>query len=250
MKTARFRFYAELNDFLKKDLRYKSFDYRFYVSPSAKDAIESLGVPHTEVDLILVNSNPVDFSYHLKDGDFISVYPVFESFDISSLKQDKPLRDLRFVADVHLGKLARYLRILGFDTLYSNDFEDKEIIDISLSENRVILTRDIGILKHTRVTKGHFLKNDDPKLQVKEIVERFDLCKSINTFSRCPLCNGLLKRVKKEEIWDLILPKTKLFCNEFKLCTNCDKLYWKGTHFERIKQLIKGICDELPVTRV
>ncbi len=243
MKTARFRFYAELNDFLKKDLRYRCFDYRFYGSPAVKDAIESFGVPHTEVDLILVNSNPADFSYHLKDGDFVSVYPVFESLDISSLKQDEPLRDLRFVADVHLGKLARYLRILGFDTLYRNDFKDEEIIDVSLSENRVILTRDVGILKHKRVLKGYFVKNDNPRLQLKEIVKRFDLCSNINTFSRCPLCNGPLREVKKEEIWDEIPIKTRSFCNEFKLCVNCGKLYWKGTHFKRIEELVKELCE-------
>jgi len=244
VKTARFRFYAELNDFLKKELRYKSFDYRFYGLPSVKDAIESLGVPHTEVDLILVNSNPANFSYHLKDGDFVSVYPVFESFDISSLKQCEPLRDLRFVADVHLGKLARYLRILGFDTLYNNKFADEEIIDVSLSEGRVILTRDVGILKYARVTRGYFVKNSDPKLQVKEIIERFDLYESINTFSRCPLCNGLLVEVEKKEVWYKIPPKTRSCCDEYKLCPKCGKLYWKGTHFKMMEQLIKELCGE------
>jgi len=241
MYRAFFRFYAELNDFLDKSLRFKRFEYQFSGKPSVKDAVEALGVPHTEVDLILVNSNPTDFSYHLRDGDYVSVYPVFESIDISTLKREEPLRELRFIADVHLGKLVRFLRILGFDTLYRNDFDDNEIIEISIKEGRVILTRDKGILKNGKVQRGYFVRSCNYKEQLKEVVNRFDLKTSIKPFERCMVCNGLLKNVRKEEVVDKLLPNTRKFYDEFKVCKSCGRIYWKGSHYKRIMSLVDEI---------
>ena len=155
-KKAYFRFYAELNDFLIPQQQKKIFAYHFWGTPSIKNAIQALGVPHTEVDLVLVNGNPVDFSYQLQPQDNISVYPVFESLDITQINplRNKPLRNLRFIVDANIGKLARYMRMLGFDTLYENQFEDPEIIRISIDEKRIILTRDLEILKQNSVTRG------------------------------------------------------------------------------------------------
>src|SRR3972149_748976 len=138
MKTAYFRFYEELNDFLPPEKRKIKFEHPFFCRASVKDIIESLGVPHTEIDLILVNGKSVDFSYIINDKDEISVYPVFESFDISEVQhlRAKPLREPKFVLDVHLGALAKYLRMTGFDTVYHNNFEDVEIIKVSLSQKR------------------------------------------------------------------------------------------------------------------
>ncbi len=175
-----FRFYEELNDFLPFKYRKKRFEYNIATNTSVKDAIESLGVPHTEIDLILVNSNSVDFSCNLKEGDHVSVYPKFESFDIAELTKirSEPLRKIKFILDVHLGKLAKYLRLLGFDTLYHNNLDDPEIIEIAKTEKRIILTRDLGILKNNKVTHGYWLRSQDSKEQLKEVIQRFDLKKN------------------------------------------------------------------------
>ncbi len=180
MKTASFRFYEELNDFLPKEKRKSRFEHKFIDQTSVKDMIESLGVPHVEVDLILVNGSSVNFSYIVKDQDDISVYPVFESFDISDVQHLRaiPLRNPKFILDVHLGTLARYLRILGFDAKYENNYSDDEIVNISLKEKKTILTRDKGILKRNNVTHGYWIRTTTPELQLKEVVDRFHLEKS------------------------------------------------------------------------
>ena len=143
MPVAYFRFYAELNDFLPPERRFTEFAYSFLDAAPVKDRIESFGVPHVEVDLILANGQSVDFAYRVQDGDRISIYPVFEAFDIAGLTRlrPEPLRDPRFVLDVHLGRLAAYLRMLGFDTLYQNHCADERLAEISQSEHRILLTR-------------------------------------------------------------------------------------------------------------
>ena len=148
-KAANFRFYEELNDFLPENKRKIEYSYAFYGTPAVKDAIEAEGVPHTEVDLILVNGKSVGFDYLLQHSDRVSVYPVFETLDISPVirLREKPLRESKFILDVHLGKLTKLLRRLGFDSNYRNDYSDPEIVNISLKEKRIILTRDRGILK-------------------------------------------------------------------------------------------------------
>ena len=179
--TAFFRFYEELNDFLPEE-RYKHcFRYEFTGNPSIKDTVEAIGVPPSEIDLILVDGESVGFDYRMCGGERVSVYPVFESFDITSLVRlrSNPIRDIRFIADVTVGELVKMLRSLGFDTLFRNDFTDKEIVDLSLKEKRVILTRDKSILESIRVTHGYWIRNDDPDKQLKEVVSRFQLENSV-----------------------------------------------------------------------
>jgi uncharacterized protein len=240
--SAKFRFYEELNDFLPAEKQKTAFTYTFSGNPSVKDAIEAIGVPHTEVDMILVNSCAVDFSCRLNDGDQVSVYPVFESLDINGVThlRERSLRDIKFIADVHLGKLARYLRFLGLDTTYRTDYDDKEIISLSQKERRVILTRDKGILHHRLVTRGYWIRSQYPAEQVGEVIMRFDLRDQINLFFRCSVCNGLLADVRKEEIVHLLKPKTADFYNDFKICCGCQKIYWQGSHYERLIKLIQA----------
>ena len=243
MSLAYFRFYEELNDFLPSEKQKKLFPYVFNGNPSVKDAIEAMGVPHVEVDLILVNSLPVDFSYILKNEDSVSVYPVFESFDIASVShlREKPLRDVKFVADVHMGKLARYLRLCGFDTYYSTDSDDRDIINISLSDKRVILTRDKELLKNKKVTHGYWIRSVYPDEQLKDVLLRFDLKKKTALFTRCMECNGLLEDVSKKEILNRLLPKTRQYYRKFKKCRQCNRIYWNGSHYQRMKGRIKSI---------
>ncbi len=230
------RFYEELNDFIPVRKRKRTFPVTLNGKTTLKDLIESQGVPHTEVDLILVNGTPAGFDYSPAEGDLVSVYPVFESIDISPVNRlrPEPLRDTRFILDVLLGKLARKLRMIGFDTLYRNDYQDDEIIRISVAEKRIILTRDLGILKNKLVTHGYFVRSTHPKKQLTEVIHRFDLTGKIRPLSRCIECNGKITRVQKKEIAHLLLPKTKAYFDEFFQCTGCKKIYWEGSHYERM----------------
>ncbi|MEZ5525145.1 MAG: Mut7-C RNAse domain-containing protein [Pseudomonadales bacterium] len=242
-RHAQFRFYQELNDFLPGTKRGKNFDYVFSGKPSVKDAIEAMGVPHPEVDLILVDGSSVAFNYPLKGGERVAVYPVFERFDISPLVhlRPQPLRETKFILDVHLGKLARYLRLCGFDCYYRNDLDDPEIIRRAADEKRIILTRDIGILKTRSVTHGYWVRNTAPKLQLKETVETLQLEKALNPFSRCADCNAPLKTAEKEMLQGRIDDAVWQGFREFAECTGCQHIYWKGTHYDRICELINWV---------
>lgn len=236
--TAEFRFYEELNDFLPEAGRKRTLTYRFRGSPGIKDPIEAFGVPHTEVDLILVNGESVGFDYRLRKGDRVAVYPVFESFDISPLVRlrEHPLRKTAFVLDVNLGKLARRLRMLGFDALYSNRYQDAEIADIAAAEHRIVLTRDRRLLFARRITHGYWVRSVLVEEQVEEVLRRFDLYGQVRPLRRCLACNGLLQAVPKAEILERLEPKTKLYYEEFYRCENCGRIYWKGSHVEDMQQ--------------
>ena len=241
--TAYFRFYEELNDFLPEAQRKHTLSYNFRGAPGIKDPIEALGVPHTEVELIIINGASVGFDYHLRDQDRVSVYPVFESFDVTPLVRlrDKPLRQPRFILDVNLGKLASRLRLLGFDSAYQNDYLDADIVRIGTSKQRIILTRDRRLLYHKAITHGYWVRAVDPELQVAEVIRRFDLYRLIRPFHRCLECNGLISSVPKEEVLDQLQPLTKKYYQEFYRCDNCGKVYWKGSHYEHMLQRIQQL---------
>lgn len=240
MKNITIRFYEELNDFLPTVKKKVRFSYEFSGRESVKDLIEAIGVPHTEVDMILVNGTSVDFNYLVQDKDDISVYPVFESFEINNVQRlrPKPLRNPKFILDVHLGKLARHMRMLGFDTLYKNDFEDEVIVNLSLKEKRTILTRDVGLLKRKNITHGYFIRNTKTERQIEEVVLRFQLENHIKEFSRCIDCNGLLESIEKEKILEKLPSKVKKFYTEYFICSNCSKIYWHGSHVEGMSKVV------------
>jgi uncharacterized protein with PIN domain len=241
-----FRFYAELNDFLPNERRGVTFPYPYPGRAAIKDVIEAVGVPHTEIDLILVNGQSVDFAYLAQPGDRISVYPIFESLDITPLNRlrPQPLRDTGFVLDIHLGRLASHLRLLGFDSLYRNDYGDEELARISSSERRILLTRDVGLLKRSLVTHGYFVRATNPQQQTAEVLRRFDLFGQISPFRRCLRCNGLLRPVDKEAIAGRLPAEASRQYQEFRLCQSCQRIYWKGSHYQRLEQFIASIHQE------
>ncbi len=213
----------------------------FDVPGSVKDMIEACGVPHTEIDLIIANGQSVDFSYQVHDGDQISVYPVFESFDITPIVKvrPEPLRRLRFVADNHLGRLARFLRLLGLDTLHDQSWNDPDLVEISTRQRRILLTRDVDLLKHGSLTHGYFVRAGDPREQVTEVARRFQL--EPTPFTRCMVCNGELAPVGKEEIADRLPPATRDHIDEYRMCSDCEKLYWRGAHHADLSRVIEAV---------
>jgi uncharacterized protein with PIN domain len=250
MAEARFRFYAELNDFLPTERCHAEFAYEFLDIATVKDRIESFGVPHTEVDLILVNGEPVDFAHRVRDGDRVSVYPVFESFDIAPLARlrPEPLRDPRFVLDTHLGRLAAYLRMMRFDALYQNRCEDETLAEVSRGQRRILLTRDVGLLKRGAVTHGYFVRETDSRRQLEEVVRRFDLARLAKPFSRCMRCNALLEPVSKEEVREGLPPRTAALYDEFHRCPGCGRFFWQGSHYDRMRRLVESAHDVLRIS--
>ncbi|MDI3339311.1 MAG: Mut7-C RNAse domain-containing protein [Sphaerobacter sp.] len=243
MDAVTVRFYAELNDFRPRGRRQAPLTVPLARRTSVKDLIESLGVPHTEVDLILANGVSVDFRYLVQPGDHISVYPVFESIDITPLVRvrPRPLREPRFVLDTHLGKLAAYLRLLGFDTLYRNDADDTTLARISAEQRRILLTRDRGLLKRAVVTHGYYIRADAPRAQALEVVRRFDLAPLIEPFGRCLRCNSRLRPVPTAAVLDRLPPRTQRDFHEFWVCEGCDRVFWQGSHYAHLRQLVAQI---------
>jgi uncharacterized protein with PIN domain/sulfur carrier protein ThiS len=237
------RLYEELNDFLPETRRKIAFNIELKQSRSVKDLLESIGVPHTEIDLIIVNGESVGFDYQVQDADRISVYPMFRSLDISPLRHcQPPAHDTpRFILDVHLGRLAAYLRMLGFDTLYQNDYDDPILSRISMDEDRILLTCDRQLLMRSCVTHGYFVRSRVPRQQLAEIMSRFDLYDGQQPFRHCMKCNGKIEPVDKKRIESRLLAKTRKYYDEFFICINCNKIYWKGTHYQKMKKMIKEI---------
>jgi uncharacterized protein with PIN domain len=251
MSVARFRLYAELNDFLPAENRGKELTRHFSVSGSVKDFVESFGVPHTEVDLVLANGIPVDFSYLVRDGDRVSVYPVFESLDIASVSRVRPvpLRALRFLLDVHVGRLAAYLRMAGFDALYGNQASDAELASIVAPEGRVLLTRDRYLLMRTAVDRGYWIRSTEPKRQLLEVVQRFELAGSMRPFTRCLECNSILEEASRESVLERLPPKIR-DKDVFRVCPSCQRVYWEGSHHERMSQLLRWVKANIPAPPV
>lgn len=241
--TAHFRVYAELNDFLPPGRRQIAFDYPFQGSPAIKDAIEAIGIPHPEVDLILVNGRSVDFTHRLAPGERVSVYPVFEGLDITPVLRlrARPLRVTRFVLDTHLGTLARRLRLLGFDARYRNDYSDRELLRVARDERRVILTRDRGLLKVRTVTHGYCVRASDPDSQVREVLSRLDLRGQVRPFTRCTTCNGTLGPVARAAVAARLPPRLRGDQDRFMRCAECGRIYWRGTHYDRLADWVERV---------
>ena len=249
MVTASFRFYEELNDFLPRERRRREFAAPCARAATTKHMIEALGVPHTEVELILVNGESSGFDRLLEEGDRAAVYPKFETFDITPLLRvrERPLRRLRFVADAHLGGLARLLRMAGFDTLYDNHYHDDEIVAIALEEDRVVLTRDRELLKRRTVTHGCYLHALKPAEQFRELFDRLDLAASARPFTICLHCNLPLRAVDKADVLDRLPPSVRELHDEFNTCDCCARVFWKGSHHKRMLALLTSVSGAAPL---
>jgi uncharacterized protein len=239
------RFYAELNDFLPPERRFVSSRRPLGFRQTVKDLIEAAGVPHTEVDAVIVNGGSVGFNHRPRNGDRISVYPVFESLEIAPIVRVRPhpLRDIRFVVDSNLGALARHLRMLGFDAVYRNDFADDEIARISVVEDRVLLTRDVELLKRKDITHGYYVRKTEPVEQAAEVVYRFDLDSKIQPFLRCIECNELLEAVSPEDAKQFLSENAAREHDSFTRCPTCGRVYWPGSHHRRMEEKINAIIQ-------
>lgn len=201
------------------------------------------GIPLSEVDLVLHNGEPAGFDNRIAAGDRLSVYPVFETFDIGQTQRlrPRPLRTPAFVLDVHLGRLAAYLRMFGIDASYAQSLTDEQLVRISLEERRVLLSKDRGLLRDTRLERAYAVRAGKTREQLLEVMRRFDLAGSANPFTRCLHCNTLLVPIAKEEVLDRIPPRVRENCDQFTTCMECHRVFWKGTHYERMTAFIADV---------
>ena len=240
MVTATFRFYGELNDFLAPARRQREFASPCAQNASTKHMIEALGVPHTEVELVLVNGTPALFGQLLRDGDRVAVFPRFALLDVATLARLREQQSAapRFVADAHLGGLARMLRMAGFDTLYDNNIGDDEIEALAIADARTVLTRDRELLKRRGIVHGRYLHALRPADQLLEVVDRFKLRASAAPFTLCLHCNAPLRTVDKALVLELLPDAVRAHHEEFSTCDLCHRVYWKGSHWKRMCALL------------
>jgi hypothetical protein len=245
MRPLQVRFYGSLNDFLAPERRGVEFLHTVQGAPSVKDLIESLGPPHPEVDVVLVDGQAVDFSHRVEHGQRLAVYPAFTSIDVTPLVRvgPPPLPEPRFLLDVGLGRLAGLLRMLGFDTLWRNDYADDVLARLSREEQRLLLTRDIGLLKRSEVLHGYFPRETDPSQQLVEVVRRFQLTAHMRPFSRCIPCNGALSAASPQEVQGRVPERVQATFTRFQQCPECKRVFWAGSHHERMQVIIDKLRE-------
>jgi uncharacterized protein with PIN domain len=239
------RFYGALNDFLPPERRGQELTHVPQGSPSVKDLIEALGPPHPEVDVVLVDGEAVDFAHRVQPGSRVAVYPPFHSLDVAPVTRvgPPPQEVPRFVLDVGLGRLVGFLRMLGFDSLWRNDYADDELARVSHDEDRILLSRDIGVLKRGEVVRGYFPRSTDPAQQLVEVVRRFGLTARMRPFSRCLACNGPLTSAELHEVQDRVPERVAERHSRFQQCADCQRVFWAGTHQQRMQALIDKLRE-------
>jgi uncharacterized protein with PIN domain len=174
---------------------------------------------------------------------------MFESLDISPLLRlrPRPLREPRFVADVHLNKLARHLRVAGFDTLCEPDWDDDRIVAASLAERRTILTRDKGMLRRAEVERGYFVRSVHADRQLAEVLGALQLEALVRPFTRCRECNVALVEARAEEVDAYVPPRIRALYTRYKKCPACGRVYWEGSHFSRMRRMLVRAVPNLPL---
>lgn len=243
LPQATFRFFGSINDFLPPSRRNREFSHGFRGTPSVKDRIETLGAPHTEVAHIRVDGIFCDFARRLRGEEYVEAFAsdAPPAGAPARTLNAPPLGEARFVVDVNLGRLARMLRLLGFNTLYRNDYDDAHVASVSAAETRILLTRDRRLLMRRDVSCGYFVRSDVPQKQVHEVLRRFELEEAIRPFHRCSRCNGLVHRAKKQEVMHLLEPKTKRYYDTFWQCGKCGQVYWEGSHMSGLMGLVEEL---------
>lgn len=232
MGQIRLLIHGKLNYFLPKKWNHQPIDYPFNGKVALKHILESLGIPHPEVGVVILGEQQIDLGYHVQNMDAIDVYP----YHPGAVPYQSA--EIRFILDNNLGRLSDYLRLLGFDTLYNPDWDDKTIAEQAVLQQRILLTRDRGLLKRKIIRRGYCVRADMPRDQVGEVIEHFGLEKLVAPFRRCVRCNGLLQPVEKSQIIDQLQPLTRLYYNDFMRCADCGQIYWKGSHYEHMQTFV------------
>ncbi len=242
-KSAIFLFHGELNDFLSKPQRDRPIQCLFRGRQTVKHLIESFGVPHPELGSIQCGESELSLEALVEDGSFIEVYPPVLPLPLPNSSMWGETEPIRFVLDNHLGRLASYLRLFGFDALYRNDIQDDELAQISCEQERVLLTRDHRLLMRACIQHGYWLRSKLPRQQLIEVLRRWNLAPLARPFRRCLRCNGLLQGVPKEQVLARLQPLTRRYFDDFRMCAECGQVYWKGSHYERMQSWMAKVLQ-------
>lgn len=247
MRQVTFHFHDRLVNYLTVDRQAGGLDYTVKGPTAVKHPIEALGVPHTEVACILANGRSVGFAYIIQDADRLDVYPSVPSQVPAPVRLRPTLPSpARFVADNHLGRLVTYLRLLGFDVLHPKSLDDARLARLSADQERVLLSRDRRLLMRKIVVHGFCLQSRDPRRQLADVLDRFDLYEAIAPWQRCLRCNGHLRPVAKDAIVQRLEPLTRKYYHEFHLCQACDQIYWKGSHYGPLHDFVAEVLAASP----
>ena len=238
------RFYAELGDFLPPWRRGRAFDIEVAPHQSAKHAIEALGVPHTEIALLLVDDRPVSLDTRLHGAQRVAVLPAMRR-----LMPEMPSGARRFIADAHLGRLARWLRFAGFDTLWHNAWDDAELVALAAVQERIVLTRDRALLMHRDVHAGCWLRDGDPLAELADVARRYALPLHESGPSRCLECNDIPAPVPKAEVQAQLQPRTRDCFDAFWRCPGCSRVFWRGSHWRRMREAVQGVTKGVGVAK-
>ena len=239
--TIRLQFFGDLDFFLGSKSQSQTVERRLSERTSIKDVIESCGVPHPEVDAILVNGQAAGFDRILVSDAEVKVFPVANRDMFKTEKHLQQTQISQFVADGHLGRLTRNLRLLGFDVAYAARADDRELLDIMAHENRALLTRDRRLLMHSIVQHAYYPRSQNGDQQTVEVICRFDLTQLIAPFTRCLRCNARLEDATKADIINKLEPLTKIYYMQFRRCLGCGQIYWSGSHFEKLRNQVEKI---------
>lgn len=242
--TVLLRFRDDLNVFLRSKTGGAVIERRLIEKTSIKDVIESCGVPHPEVDLILADGQAVGFDHTLANDAKIEVFPVENRGTSGAEKRLQVIGICRFVADGHLGRLTRNLRLFGFDVVYGENIDDRQLLEVMARENRALLTRDRRLLMHAVVQHGYCPRSQNADQQTIEIIRRFNLSELIAPFTRCLRCNAALEEVAKADVIDKLEPLTKIYYDQFRRCLGCKQIYWSGSHFPKLQKRIEQIRSQ------
>jgi uncharacterized protein len=218
---------AELGLFLRPGRRGGPVRVTVDGTSSLGHVVQSLGVPLTEVGHLLVNGEPALPGYCPGSGDVVTVDPV---------RRPQHLESARFVLDVHLGTLARRLRLVGVDTAYANDADDDALVEQANASQWVLLTQDRGLLFRRKLWLGAYVRGARPDDQLADVLDRF--APSLAPWTRCPACNGHLSPAAKGSVGPLLRPGTRRTYQAFSRCENCGQVYWRGAHSKRLEQII------------
>jgi uncharacterized protein with PIN domain len=219
----------ELWVFLPPARRHPDCPVAFDGTSSLGHLVEAAGVPLTEVGSLRIAGTVLPPAYRPVDGDVVAVGPV-----------GRPQRVLDwgggFLLDVHLGALARRLRILGVDTAYPGEAGDRALVERANSERRLLLTQDRGLLKRRALWAGAYVRGSRPDDQLADVLDRFS--PPLHPWTRCTACNGEVEQVGKDEVADALQPGTLRTQERFARCRSCGRVYWRGAHGRRLDRLV------------
>ena len=237
---------GDLQQLLKREFRGQDkIAHELKRRASAKDVVESFGIPHTEIGVMRANGREISFSHIVENSETIEISPLYAPIDVltASLLRPQPLQNITFAVDDNVGKLASLLRMAGLDTYYVNTISDRELVKIAHHEGRILLSKDKDLLKRKMIVFGRLVRAITPKKQLAEIIQLYGLREQLQPFSRCLKCNDLLQPIEKQEIIDRLEPLTIKYYDSFHTCRSCGNIYWPGSHRERMLTMLSGFSS-------